>query len=40
MSFSVTLGVMPDYLYDEEKGMKIDKVREGKAADKSRYFRW
>ena len=34
MSFSVTLGVMPDYLYDE-KGMKIDKVREGKVADKS-----
>ena len=34
MSFSVTLGVMPDYLYDE-KGMKIDKVREGKVADNS-----
>ena len=34
MSFSVTLGVMPDYLYDK-KGMKIDKVREGKVADKS-----
>ena len=30
-SFSVTLGVMPDYLYDK-KGMRIDKVREGKVA--------
>ena len=31
--FNVTLGVMPDYLYDG-KGMKIDGVREGKVAHK------
>lgn len=30
--FKVTLGVMPDYLYDG-KGMRIDGVREGKTAD-------
>lgn len=32
--FKVTLGVVPDYLYDG-KGMKIDGVREGKTAFKS-----
>ncbi len=32
-NFNVTLGVMPDYLYDG-KGMRIDGVREGKTADK------
>lgn len=31
--FNVTLGVMPDYLYDG-KGMRIDGVREGKTAFK------
>ncbi|MBK9734151.1 MAG: M28 family peptidase [Saprospiraceae bacterium] len=31
MSFSVTLGVMPDYLFDG-KGMKIDGVKDGKPA--------
>jgi C-terminal processing protease CtpA/Prc len=31
MSFSVTMGVMPDYLYDG-KGMKIDGTKEGKPA--------
>ena len=36
-SFSVTLGVMPDYLYDK-KGMKIDKVREGKVAFNSGFL--
>lgn len=30
-TFSVTLGVMPDYLYDG-KGMRLDGVREGKPA--------
>ena len=35
--FSVTLGVMPDYLYDK-KGMKIDKVREGKVAFNSGFL--
>lgn len=34
MRFKVTLGVMPDYVYDGE-GMRIDGVREGKAADKA-----
>lgn len=34
MSFSVTLGVMPDYLYDG-KGMKIDGVKDGKPAQLS-----
>jgi S1-C subfamily serine protease len=29
--FSVTLGIMPDYMY-EEGGVKIDGVTEGKAA--------
>lgn len=32
--FSVTLGVMPDYLYDKE-GMRIDGVTEGRPADKA-----
>lgn len=32
--FTVTLGVMPDYLYDGE-GMRIDGVREGKPAEKA-----
>ena len=36
-SFSITLGVMPDYLYDK-KGMKIDKVREGKVAFNSGFL--
>jgi len=31
MDFKVTLGVMPDYLYDG-KGMRIDGVREGRTA--------
>ncbi|MEZ4911112.1 MAG: M20/M25/M40 family metallo-hydrolase [Saprospiraceae bacterium] len=31
MNFSVTLGVMPDYLFDG-KGMKIDGVKDGKPA--------
>lgn len=31
--FNITLGVMPDYLYDG-KGMRIDGIREGKVADK------
>ncbi len=31
MSFSVTMGVMPDYLYDG-KGMKIDGTKDGKPA--------
>jgi len=31
MDFKVTLGVMPDYLYDGE-GMRIDGVREGRTA--------
>ncbi|MBK6362789.1 MAG: PDZ domain-containing protein [Saprospiraceae bacterium] len=30
-TFSVTLGVMPDYLYDG-KGMRLDGVRDGKPA--------
>ena len=34
MSFSVTLGVMPDYLFDG-KGMKIDGVKDGKPASLS-----
>ncbi len=34
MSFKVTLGVMPDYVYDGE-GMRIDGVKEGKPADKA-----
>lgn len=32
--FSVTLGVMPDYMYDGE-GMHIDGVTEGRAADRA-----
>ncbi len=32
--FSVTLGVIPDYTYSKG-GMKIDGIREGKAADKA-----
>lgn len=32
--FKVTLGVMPDYLYDGE-GLKIDGVKEGRPADKA-----
>lgn len=32
--FTVTLGVMPDYLFDG-KGMRIDGVREGKPAEKA-----
>jgi hypothetical protein len=32
MAFSVTLGVMPDYMYDG-KGMKIDGTKDGKAAN-------
>jgi hypothetical protein len=31
MAFTVTLGVMPDYMYDG-KGMKIDGTKDGKAA--------
>lgn len=31
MAFTVTLGVMPDYLYDG-KGMKIDGTKDGKPA--------
>ncbi len=31
-TFKVTLGVIPDYLYNE-RGMRIDGVREGKTAD-------
>jgi C-terminal processing protease CtpA/Prc len=34
MAFTVTLGVMPDYLYDG-KGMKIDGTKEGKPAQVS-----
>lgn len=34
MSFNVTLGVMPDYMFDG-KGMKLDGVREGKPAESS-----
>jgi hypothetical protein len=34
MSFSVTLGVMPDYLYSGE-GMKLDGVKEGRPAEKA-----
>ncbi len=32
MAFTVTLGVMPDYMYDG-KGMKIDGTKDGKAAN-------
>ena len=32
-NFTVTLGVMPDYLFDG-KGMRIDGVSKGKTADK------
>ena len=35
--FNVTLGVMPDYLFDG-KGMKIDGVREGKVAHKYNFM--
>jgi hypothetical protein len=33
-SFNVTLGVIPDYLYDD-KGMKIDGTKEGRPANKA-----
>ncbi|MEO0469971.1 MAG: PDZ domain-containing protein [Bacteroidota bacterium] len=34
-SFKVTLGVMPDYVGADEKGMKIDAVIDGKPAQKA-----
>ena len=32
--FKVTLGIMPDYAYDDE-GVRIDGISEGKTADKA-----
>ena len=34
-SFKVTMGIMPDYAFDESLGMRIDGVTDGKPASKS-----
>jgi S1-C subfamily serine protease len=34
-SFKVTMGIMPDYGFDESLGMRIDGVTDGKPASKS-----